>query len=149
MPQPSLLPLTLEKRARMIAEGGTADEADAAIAEVDALAVEFNRILAEEAATRSTVHVVDVAGRVEELAADGLTAGGQHLSTDKFGGLLGFDGVHFTDTGYAMLANLFLTNINDQLGTNVPPIDLDPIVASDAGSPSAIAAAGLDVSTCR
>lgn len=57
--------------------------------------------------------------------------------------------MHFTDTGYAMFANLFLETINEALGTEVPLIDLDPIAASDAGSPSAIAAAGLDVSQCE
>ncbi len=148
MPQPSLLPLTLEKRARMIAQGGTAMAADAAIAEMDALAIDFNEILADEADTRARVYVVDIAARIDELSVSGISAGGQQLTTKKFGGLLGFDGVHFTDTGYAMLANLFLENINEQLGTQVPMRDLDRVIATDAGSPSAIDAAGLDVAAC-
>jgi hypothetical protein len=59
--------------------------------------------------------------------------------------LLGFDGVHFTDTGYALFANLFIDAINQSLGTKVPQIDMAAIVAADAGLPAAILAAGLDV----
>lgn len=56
--------------------------------------------------------------------------------------------MHFTDTGRAMFANLFLETINDALGTEAPLIELDPIASTDPGPPSAIAALGLDVSRC-
>ena len=164
LPKPSLLPLTADKRARMIElaveeareSGGderaaaqqAAAQADQAIAEVDAHAAAFNDLLMEAAASEPGFHVVDLAARVTELAETGLEAGGQSLTTQKLGGLLGFDGVHFTDTGYAMIANAFLEAINSALGTQVPLIDLGGIVASDPGSPSAIAAAGIDVTQC-
>jgi lysophospholipase L1-like esterase len=148
MPRPSILPLTKEKRAVMIAEGSSAAEADAAIAATDDLAEQYNAILADEAAARPRVHVVDVASRIAELDQTGVEAGGQLLTVQKFGGLLSLDGVHFTDTGYAMFANAFVDTINSAFGTNVAPIDLDRVVATDRGSPAAIAAAGLDVSAC-
>lgn len=165
LPKPSLLPLTADKRARMIAlaveearnNGGderaaaqqAAAQADQAIAEVDAHAAAFNDVLSQAAAGEPRLHVVDLATRVAELAeTGGLEAGGQSLTTQKLGGLLGFDGVHFTDTGYAMIANVFVEAINSVLGTQVPLIDLAAIVASDPGSPAAIAAAGIDVTQC-
>jgi lysophospholipase L1-like esterase len=164
MPQPSLLPLTSEKRARMIEQaieearetGGdeeaaaaeAAATADDAIAFTDEQALAFNEILATEAAAYDTVHVVDIAGRVAELATMGIEIGGERLTGQKFGGLLSLDGVHFTDTGYALLANEMVKAINDELGTAVPEIDVTLVHARDRGSPSSIAAAGLDVSQC-
>lgn len=164
LPKPSLLPLTADKRARMIAlaveearmSGGderaaaqaAATQADEAIAEVDAHAAAFNTALAQAVSAEPRFHIVDVAGRVADLADTGLQAANQVLTTQKLGGLLGFDGVHFTDTGYAMLANAFIDAVNSDLGTGVPLIDLAAILEHDAGSPSAIAAAGIDVSQC-
>lgn len=164
MPRPSLLPLTSTKRQRMI-DAAVADAlsqgedpiaaaaaaeaaAEAAIAETDARAQEMNARLAELADALVNVHVVDLASAVDEIAETGLAAGGQALSTKKFGGLLSLDGVHFTDTGYAMVANELIEAINAELGTDVPMIDLDRVVENDAGSPKAIARAGLDVSQC-
>jgi lysophospholipase L1-like esterase len=156
MPRPSVLPLTREKRARMIAaavaRGGDADEAaaaaDEAIATMDAAAEAFNDILVAQMSARNGMHLVDARARIAELAETGLSVGGQALRVAKFGGLLSFDGVHFTDTGYAMFANLFLDAINAELGTAVPAIDLASVIGDDVGSPANIAAAGLDVTPC-
>ena len=163
MPRPSLLPLTSTKRQRMIdaavaeaidagddpvAAAAAEAEAEAAIAETDMRTVEMNARLSELADVYLNVHVVDLAATVDEIAEAGLAAGGQALSTKKFGGLLSLDGVHFTDTGYAMVANELIDAINTELGTSVPLVDLDRVVENDAGSPKAIARAGLDVSQC-
>jgi hypothetical protein len=156
MPRLSIQPLTKDKRARMIAaaiaagdDAATAEAAaDAAIADADAQGAAFNQALVEVVAPYDNVHVVDVAAAVEALGAAGLDVAGQHLGIQKLGGLLGLDYVHFTDTGYALFANLFITNINQTLGTDVPLVDLESVIASDVGSPAALAAAGLDPSQC-
>jgi hypothetical protein len=57
--------------------------------------------------------------------------------------LLSLDTMHFSDTGYAVLANVFLEEINATLGTNVPLVELAPINASDAYSVEALQAAGI------
>jgi hypothetical protein len=157
MPRLSVQPLMAVKRAQMIAaavaagddEAAAAAAADAAIAEVDAQGAAFNDALIEVTSAYENVHVVDVAEPVEAIAAAGLQVGGQELGVRKLGGLLGFDYVHFTDTGYALFANLFLTNINDVLGTDVPLVDLEAVIAADSGSPAAIAAAGIDPDLCE
>jgi lysophospholipase L1-like esterase len=164
IPRVSLLPLTKTKRARMVqaaADAATAagedpevaaaiaaNQADAAIQTTDDRGEEMNGLLAELADENPRIHVVDVAARVEEIAADGLIVGDQMLTTQKFGGLLSLDGVHFTDTGYAMLANLFIEAINAELGTNVSSIDLASVMANDPTSPAALAQAGLEVDLC-
>src|SRR5690606_16464443 len=106
MPRPSILPLTFEKRAVMIAGGARGAEADAASAEMDARAREFNDVLRAEAEGHARIHVVDVAAAIEALVdGGGLEVAGQALTVQKCGGLLSLDGVHFTNTGYAMFAN--------------------------------------------
>ncbi len=151
MPRPSLLPATYELKARLVeaAEAAGEDpaaaaaEADDRIAAIDAHAVAANALLAERAAGFPTVHVVDVAGAVAALEATGLVVGEHTLTVHKFGGLLGLDGIHFTDAGYGFLANLFIDAINAELGTTAPRLDLAPIVAADPERADRLAAAGL------
>ena len=97
----------------------------------------------------SNLHVVDLVGPVAAIAADGLMVGDERLDAERFGGIVGLDGVHFTDTGYAVLGNLFIAELNRQLGTQIPPIDLAPILAQDAGSPEALRAACVQVDACQ
>jgi lysophospholipase L1-like esterase len=147
LPPVSLLPAMKQHHDKMAAKQGMA-AADAARTAVDERATAFNAILAEEAAKHKRIHVVDTVPGVNELATKGLDIGGQHLTVKKFGGLLSLDGLHFSNTGYATLANLFVEAINAKLGTHVPLIDLAAIVAADPLSPKAIAAAGFDASKC-
>lgn len=164
MPRPSILPASREKKNVMVAnaraaaiEAGTdpdaaAEEAtalaDEAIELTDAAARAFNDVLQAEAQARTRIYVVDAETAVEAAALEGLSVGGQILTTQKFGGLLGLDGVHFTDTGYAYFANVFIDTINAALGTSVPRVDVERVFAADPGSPPAVAAGGLDVSAC-
>ncbi len=149
LPRPSLLPATEAKRSAMIEDGlATEAEANAAIAEVDARAARFNALLLERAASRPGLSVVDLAAETERLEQTGLAAGRDVLTVDRFGGLLGLDGVHFTDTGYGMVANLFLDELEDLAGVALPRIDLGPIAEADPDSPSALDAAGIDTEAC-
>lgn len=164
MPRATVLPATADKReaainrARTFAENAGEDvdlavaeetaAVDARIAEVEAVGVEYNAILEELAASRPTIHRVDFAGRVEEIERDELIVDGVALSVRKFGGLLSTDGVHFSDTGYALVANLFVETINAELGLNLEAIDLAPVLATDPYSPATLAEGGLVVAEC-
>ncbi len=164
MPRATLLPATADKRAaaieqaRQIAEQTGADPiqamadeeiaVDARIQTVEDVGDEYNAILDELAASRPTIHVVDFGGLVAEVEATGLEVNGQVLTVRKFGGLLSTDGVHFSDAGYAMVANLFIEKINDDLGLSLEPLDLGPIVEADPFSPTALVEGGLDPSLC-
>jgi len=164
MPHATLLPATADKRAaalenaRDIAEQtgvdpeqAVADEAiavDARIQMVEDYGDAYNDILEELAASRPTIHVVDFGGRVAEIEVDGLEVNGEVLTVRKFGGLLSTDGVHFSDVGYAMFANLFIETMNNDLGLDLQEIDLGPIVESDPYSPAALREAGLDPALC-
>jgi lysophospholipase L1-like esterase len=147
LPRPSMLPVTETKRAQMLADGFT--DVDERIDAIDALATAANALLVEESARHDNIHVVEIAARVLELETTGLQVGDEILTTHLFGGLLGLDGIHFTDTGYGLLANGFIEAINDTLGTDIPFVDLVEILAHDPESPTAIQEKGLDPSQCE
>lgn len=115
---------------------------------LDARCEDYNALLAELAAGRERVVVVDVAAAVRALAADGIDIDGEHLSTRRLGGLASLDGVHFTATGYSVFANIFLETMDETLGLDGARIDPAPVLAADPASPSALRAAGLDPDAC-
>jgi lysophospholipase L1-like esterase len=147
LPRPSMLPVTETKRAQMLADG--LSNVDERIEAIDALATAANALLVEECARYDNIHVVDIATRVAELETNGLQVGDDLLDTHLFGGLLGLDGIHFTDTGYGLMANGFIEAINNTLGTDIPLVDLVEILAHDPESPKSIQEKGLDASLCK
>ena len=73
----------------------------------------------------------------------GIRVGGEWLTTDRFGGLFSLDGLHLTDTAYALYANLFIDAINGVIGAQIQHVDADAIHATDPDAPSVLRAAGL------
>ncbi|MCO4768894.1 MAG: hypothetical protein KDA24_02615 [Deltaproteobacteria bacterium] len=112
------------------------------------LADEVNAVLYAEVDRHDNVHVVPVAERALQIATDGLELGDQTLNGEMLGGILSFDGLHFSSTGYALVADMFVDTINNELGTAVPAIDVAAVLAEDIHSPNAVLDAGRDGSLC-
>jgi len=149
VPQPSLVPAAAERRRWLVSQGWTTEEeVNEALAEIDAMAEDFNAVFDDVCAQHDNVHVVDLVGLVEDLREDGIVVGDQTVTIRRFGGLVSLDGLHFSDTGYAVLANEIIETINAELGTDVPLADLEAIVATDPYAPHNLEAAGLDISAC-
>lgn len=57
------------------------------------------------------------------------TLGYIHLvgSTPATGGILSFDGIHPSNTGYALIAYVFIKTINAAYGTDIPEVDLKAV----------------------
>lgn len=149
MPRPTALPLARDAAQRSLAEGWSQAEVDAALAEIDAAAVTYTGMLVEEAAAYDNVVIVPLAAEVEALAAEGLEVDGQRLTTAPLGGLVGLDGIHFSATGNAVLANVLADAVDAELGTDLPRIDLAAVLAVDPASPAALEAAGVDRADCE
>ena len=164
LPSPDLLPVTQEKRRAMLAAVGEgmedpdeiaqaredlAAEIDGQIFEIASRAEACNLALQEQADLYPKVFVVDLATATKGLASAGLNVGDEYLTVGKFGGLLGLDGIHFSDTGYALIANLFANTINKELGVDIPYVDFAAILVDDMESPGNLKAAGLDGSLCH
>lgn len=107
-----------------------------------ALAAELNGIFEDLAGRFPNVHVVDVASMFDRLAREARGEapldmldvdrdGRQDLFFGWFGGLFSLDGLHLTETGYALYANQFIRKINETLGCGVPEIDVAAVHARD------------------
>lgn len=144
LPYLTFVPNVVELRAKRIAAGtDTTQSFDAKVKQIDDLTDAYNAALTDAVAPYPNLHLVDFHGQVESIRTSGIIAGGERCTAAHFGGLLSLDDLHFTDTGYALYANLFLDAINEQLGTDIPHADLDAVHADDALTPSKLRAAGF------
>ncbi|MBX2797938.1 MAG: hypothetical protein KTR31_09725 [Myxococcales bacterium] len=164
LPRPSLLPLAEVKRARTIRQATETAKADgvdpkaavaAALAEFDALIGEVDDItfaandeLRRLTSAHDNVHVVELSAQVDELMSGRLVVEDVDVGPGQWGGLVTLDGLHFTDTGYALVADFFLEAIDEALGTSTDRVDVAGVHAADPRSPAAVAAAGIDASLC-
>lgn len=121
---------------------------------------EYNAVIRGAAALDPRIHVVDVHEEFDRMATDGrrlrgdgdpVTLGaGFTGAVDAAGreGLFSYDGVHPSDTGHAVLANMILDRVREDLGSNpkfrafleAAPIDEKAVLAAD---PHHVGAAGL------
>ncbi len=112
---------------------------------------QFNKEFASVVAQYKNVHIVSFAGLMNgtvQLAGQGVTFDPEGfpeykinnvtLKMKHLGGFYSMDDLHLTNTGYAILASVFIQTINDTLGTAVPLPDLPSIVAADPLSPTAL-----------
>lgn len=104
---------------------------------------DYNRVLLELAAPYPRVHVVDLHAEVQRILAEGVTVGDQHLSGAPLGGLLSLDGMHFSDTGYALVANFFIRAMNEALGAGIPEVDPAAVLETDPYSVPALRRGGF------
>ncbi len=149
-PKATVLPAAQDLARAMLAEDPDAEEAIAALlGEIDRETGELNQALEEIAAGYDNVVVVDLYARIEEIERGGVVVGGEQLTIEKFGGLLSLDGLHFSDTGYALMAQLTLDAIAAATGVGAAPIDLEAVMAADPFSPAALRAAGLERDACE
>jgi phospholipase/lecithinase/hemolysin len=90
----------------------------------------FNNVIATVAREKGAP-LVDTNALTSRLFERGYVAGGQRLTTSFLGGLYSLDGVHPTNTGYAIIANEFIRTMNKQLGTDIPPVSIEQVKAAD------------------
>lgn len=75
--------------------------------------------------------LVDLDTAFTKLKTNPPTINGFTPSFAYLGGIFSLDGVHPTNTGYALLANIFVDSINTSLSTKIPDVNVGPIAAAD------------------
>ncbi len=100
------------------------------IAQARTAVVAYNGIIAAAAARFGAV-VVDVNGLFARIEQHGYVVGGQRLTTAFLGGLFSLDGIHPTNTGYAILANETIMTMNARLHAGIPPVSVEQVAKTD------------------
>jgi hypothetical protein len=91
---------------------------------------QYNAAIAQQVAAVGGV-LVDVSTFDAGLVQNGATINGYHATTAFLGGLFGLDGLHPTNTGYALLANEFIDTMNTSLNTKFAEVNVSAIAAAD------------------
>ena len=100
----------------------------------------YNNFIADQADANAAA-LVDIHALTAEFQTQGVVEGGQRLTTDFLGGLFSLDGVHPTNTGYALFANEFIKTLNTNFVAGIPPLSIleieknDPLVPPGVGRP--------------
>jgi lysophospholipase L1-like esterase len=101
----------------------------AEVTQVQAQIAAYNNVISTQAAAVNGI-VVDLNDLFASLQA-GVTYNGYTATPAYLGGLFSLDGVHPTNTGYALVANKFIDTLNSVLGLSIPDVDVAAIAASD------------------
>src|SRR5579863_2535004 len=89
----------------------------------------YNNVIAAAVANLNSARphsaaIVDIHSLFDRIYANGYQLPGLDLNAGLLGGLFSLDGIHPTNTGYAILANLFIAAMNSGLSTNIPAVDV-------------------------
>lgn len=90
----------------------------------------YNLTIASEA-TRFGGTLVDIYSLVEDIYRNGYKSDGYCLNASFLGGLFSLDGVHPTNTGYAIIANTFIHRMNTTMATGIPHVSVAKVVEHD------------------
>jgi lysophospholipase L1-like esterase len=114
------------------------------IAAVQSTVDQYNAVIAQQVSAAGGI-LVDIHGFFEAAAQNGVTINNLPATTSYLGGLFSLDGIHPTNTAYALIANQYITTINAALKTNVTPVDVSSVAASDPLFPPNIKVSGSAV----
>ncbi|MGH9943189.1 MAG: SGNH/GDSL hydrolase family protein [Pyrinomonadaceae bacterium] len=107
----------------------------------------YNRFIAAQV-RRHRAALVDINLVLNLIDRFGYFVAGRRLTTDFLGGLFSLDGVHPTNTGYAIVANQFILALNLRYLAFIPPVNVrrialaDPLVPPFGGGATAVARIG-------
>ncbi|WP_260735934.1 SGNH/GDSL hydrolase family protein [Tunturiibacter lichenicola] len=117
----------------------------AEVVTVQAQVTAFNQVIAAQAKAAGAT-LVDINALFSQLFATGLTINGYTGNASFLGGFFALDGIHPTNTGYAVIANTFIDTMNAQIKTKIPDVALGPIAATDPYWPPNIVPVGAAAS---
>ncbi len=93
---------------------------------------EINAHIQTLVSANSNVHLVDMNSFFSQVVGGQVSVNGRTLrKTLLQGGAFSFDGVHPSNTGYALAANAFIAVINSSLTLNIPYVDVPAVNLND------------------
>jgi len=123
------IPLILGgKQAGPITDAGVLSAAEVVL--VQAQVVAFNQVIAAQAKAAGAT-LVDINALFKQLVSSGFPIGGYTGTASFLGGFFALDGIHPTNTGYAVVANTFIDTMNSAMGTKIADVSLTAVAAAD------------------
>lgn len=113
----------------------------AEVAQVQATVEQYNAAIEQQVSAAGGI-LVDMHAFFNGAAQSGVTINNVPATTAYLGGLFSLDGIHPTNTGYALIANQYIATINAALKTNITPVDVTSIASSDPLFPPNIKVTG-------
>jgi lysophospholipase L1-like esterase len=102
----------------------------AEVVTVQAQVTAFNQVIATQAQAANAT-LVDINALFKQVSTSGLAINGYTGTAAFLGGFFALDGIHPTNTGYAVVANKFIDTMNTSISTKIPDVALGPIAAAD------------------
>jgi hypothetical protein len=99
----------------------------------------YNATIAAEA-KRYGAALVDIHALFARIMTHGFEVGGRRLSTEFLGGIFSLDGIHPTNTGYAIIANEFIHALNSEFAAGIVPVSIEQVFKGDPLAPGRVAA---------
>lgn len=100
------------------------------IAQVQSTVDQYNAVIAAQVSSAGGI-LVDIHSYFQQLQQSGITINGYPATTGFLGGLFALDGIHPTNTGYALIANQYIAAINASLKTSITAVDVGSVASSD------------------
>jgi len=116
------------KQKTPLSDAGVLTAAEAAT--VKSQVTSFNQVISQQAQSVGAT-VVDINALFNKIASQGLTINGYTGTTSFLGGFFSLDGIHPTNTGYAVVANSFIDQMNSAISTKIPDVNLGTVAAAD------------------
>jgi hypothetical protein len=135
-----VLPILTGTQKGPITDSGVLSAAE--VVTVQAQVTAFNQVIAQ-AATSAGATLVDINALFKQVSTSGLTINGYTGTTAFLGGFFALDGIHPTNTGYAVVANTFIDTMNSKIGTKIPDVSLSSVAAADPLWPPNLYAPGV------
>src|SRR4051794_14028532 len=114
------------------------------VAKVQITINKYNAATAQDVPAAGGI-LVDIHAFFQAGAQTGITIKNAPATTAYLGGLFSLDGIHPTNTGYALIANQYITAFNAALKTNITPVDVASIAAADPLFPPNIKVSGSGI----
>lgn len=125
----SEIPLILGgKQKGPISDAGVLTAAE--VLTVQAQVKAFNQVIAQQAQGAGAT-LVDINALFAQVTTSGLTIDGYTGTAGFLGGVFALDGIHPTNTGYAVVANKFIDTMNASIGTKIADVNLSAVAATD------------------
>jgi lysophospholipase L1-like esterase len=123
------IPLILgQKQKGPIDDAGVLSAAE--VVTVQAQVTAFNQVIATQAQAAGAT-LVDINALFKQLTTSGIAINGYTGTAAFLGGFFALDGIHPTNTGYAVVANKFIDTMNTAISTKIPDVALGPVAAAD------------------